>query len=64
MPGGNGVVEIKGGPKLAGKGTQWVRPGQRLVVKTPGGGGLGDPAARDGGLAERDLREGRVTRRG
>ena len=49
--GAPGAVEIKGGPKLNGKGTQRVQPGERLVVMTPGGGGLGDPAARDGGLA-------------
>ena len=61
--GAAGAVEIKGGPKLAGKGTQWVRPGQRLVVRTPGGGGLGDPAARDPAAIERDLREGRVSSR-
>jgi N-methylhydantoinase B len=59
--GAPGAVEIKGGPKLNGKGTQWVRPGQRLVVKTPGGGGLGDPAVRDAAAIDRDLREGRVT---
>ena len=52
----------RGGPKLNGKGTQWVKPGQRLVVETPGGGGLGDPAGRDPANVERDVREGRVTR--
>ena len=61
--GAAGAVEIKGGPKLNGKGTQWVRAGQRLVVKTPGGGGLGDPAARDAAAVERDQREGRVGRK-
>jgi N-methylhydantoinase B len=62
-PGAPGVVEIKAGPKLAGKGTQWVRPGQRLVVKTPGGGGLGKPASRDAAAVEQDTREERVAAR-
>jgi N-methylhydantoinase B len=61
--GAPGAVEIKDGPKLAGKGTQWVKPGQRLVVKTPGGGGLGDPAGRDPADLERDTREERIARR-
>jgi N-methylhydantoinase B len=58
--GAAGVVEIKGGPKMKGKGTQVVRRGERLLVMTPGGGGLGAPAARDPALAEKDVREGRV----
>jgi N-methylhydantoinase B len=58
--GAAGVVEIKGGPKMKGKGTQVVRRGERLLVMTPGGGGLGAPAARDPALAEKDVREERV----
>jgi N-methylhydantoinase B len=58
--GAAGVVEIKGGPKMKGKGTQVVRRGERLLVMTPGGGGLGAPAARDPALADKDVREERV----
>jgi N-methylhydantoinase B len=58
--GAPGVVAIKGGRKLKGKGTQWVEPGERLVVMTPGGGGLGVPEERDAALVERDRREGRT----
>lgn len=36
-----GAVSIKGGRKLKGKGTQAVQPGERLLIMTPGGGGLG-----------------------
>ena len=43
-----------------GKGTQWVQPGERLVVMTPGGGGLGAPGERDRALAEKDQREERT----
>jgi N-methylhydantoinase B/oxoprolinase/acetone carboxylase alpha subunit len=56
------VVEIKGGAKMRGKGTQLVRPGERLLVMTPGGGGLGAPAARDPALVDQDLREERTSR--
>jgi N-methylhydantoinase B len=62
-PGAAGAVAIKDERKLAGKGTQWVRPGERLLVETPGGGGLGDPATRDPAAIARDRREERVTPR-
>jgi N-methylhydantoinase B len=61
-PGAPGAVEIKGGAKLRGKGTQVVQRGERLVVMTPGGGGLGSPEARDPALVERDVREERISR--
>ena len=38
-----------------------LAPGERLVLETPGGGGLGPPAERDPALVERDLREGLIT---
>ena len=47
---------------MRGKGTQLVRPGERLVVMTPGGGGLGTPATRDPALVEQDAREERTSR--
>jgi N-methylhydantoinase B len=39
-----------------------LEPGDRVEVMTPGGGGYGDPLARDPGLAERDVRRGYYTR--
>jgi N-methylhydantoinase B len=39
--GAPGSVAIKGGRTLKGKGTQTIAPGERLVIMTPGGGGLG-----------------------
>lgn len=41
LSGAPGELEIAGGRKLAGKGTHVVKPGERLVVRTPGGGGYG-----------------------
>ena len=39
-----------------------LEPGDRVEVMTPGGGGYGDPFARDPGLVERDVRRGYYTR--
>jgi N-methylhydantoinase B len=36
--------------------------GDRVEVMTPGGGGFGDPAARDPALIERDIARGYYTR--
>ncbi len=38
-----------------------VGPGDRLVVRTGGGGGFGPPAERDPDLITRDVREGRLS---
>jgi N-methylhydantoinase B len=59
--GAPGSVEIKGGRRLAGKGTQLVEPGERLLVKTPGGGGLGPVTARAAALITDDRRQERVS---
>jgi len=59
--GAPGAVAIKGGRKLQGKGTQVVQAGERLVVMTPGGGGLGSPEARDPALVQKDSREERTS---
>jgi N-methylhydantoinase B len=39
-----------------------LRPGDWIRVRTPGGGGYGDPRERDPSLIERDLRRGYLTR--
>lgn len=39
-----------------------LQPGDRVRVRTPGGGGYGDPAARDPALVAEDVRLGRYTR--
>ena len=38
-----------------------VSTGDRLVVRSSGGGGFGDPTLRPAELIERDLRQGKVT---
>ena len=38
-----------------------IRPGDRVEVMTPGGGGYGDPARRDPALVRRDVRRGYYT---
>jgi len=58
--GGNGAagyVGLKSGKKLRGKGFQEIPAGDRLVVLTPGGAGIGDPAERDPALLRRDIEE-------
>jgi N-methylhydantoinase B len=59
--GAAGYVGLKSGQRLRGKGFQTIPPGDRLVVLTPGGAGIGDPGARDEVLVERDLKEGLVS---
>ncbi|WP_454726229.1 MULTISPECIES: hydantoinase B/oxoprolinase family protein [Cupriavidus] len=58
--GAPGRLRLASGATLRAKGRQVVPAGDRLIVETPGGGGLGDPAGRDPALAARDLREGLV----
>ncbi len=59
---GRVVVEHPDGRALPfeGKGTIAVPPGGRLRVDLPGGGGFGEPAARDDALARRDREHGLV----
>ncbi|MEI8145479.1 MAG: hydantoinase B/oxoprolinase family protein, partial [Alphaproteobacteria bacterium] len=56
--GAAGVVMLKSGTKLKGKGFQLIPPDDRLVIMTPGGGGLGDPSARDPARIAEDEAEG------
>jgi N-methylhydantoinase B len=46
---------------LRGKGAQQIPAGETLVIYTPGGGGIGNPAERAEALIQRDLRDGTVT---
>ncbi|MEM6932014.1 MAG: hydantoinase B/oxoprolinase family protein [Pseudomonadota bacterium] len=54
-PGATGTVELADGTKLRAKGRQLVRNGQRLKLSLPGGGGYGDPKARDRDAVARDI---------
>jgi N-methylhydantoinase B len=53
--GAPGYIGLKSGAKMRGKGFQLVPPGDRLVVLTPGGGGIGDPEERPAERVARDL---------
>ena len=53
--GAAGYIGLKSGKKMRGKGFQEIPPGDRLVVHTPGGGGIGLPAERAAERVARDL---------
>jgi N-methylhydantoinase B len=61
-PGAVGAARLSSGEELFGKGVHVVPAGERLVIRTPGGGGLGDPSARDPEALRRDLDAGLVSR--
>lgn len=56
-----GAVELADGTKLRSKGRQLVRNGQRLKLSLPGGGGYGDPRARDRKAVAADVAAGFIT---
>ena len=56
--GAPGRVYIKGGDELRGKGQDVVPAGATLVMETPGGGGIGDPAERDPDATASDFEAG------
>ncbi len=59
--GAPGAVRLKSGATLRTKGFQIIPDGDRLILELPGGGGMGDPAARDPELVARDVRDGLVS---
>lgn len=64
LGGGNGApgyVGLRSGRTITGKGLQTIEPSDRLIMHTPGGGGVGNPKERAQALIERDLSEGRVS---
>jgi N-methylhydantoinase B len=64
--GGNGepaYVGLKSGKKLKGKGFQTIPETDRLVIRTPGGGGMGDPRQRSPEAVAADVADGRITSR-
>ena len=60
--GGAGAVLLRSGARLKSKGAQAVPAGDRLVLKMPGGGGLGDPLTRDVSKVLEDVVNGLVSR--
>jgi N-methylhydantoinase B len=59
--GAPGVVAFKSGKTLPGKGFLMVPADERLVIKTPGGGGIGNPAERDPERVAAERKAGLVT---
>lgn len=57
-PGAPGRLSLRSGTVLRAKGFQVVPKGDRLLVEMPGGGGFGDPFARDPALVARDVQYG------
>lgn len=56
--GAPGYVGLRSGSVLAGKGAQLVPAGDRLVIRTPGGAGWGNPARRTPASVRLDLENG------
>jgi N-methylhydantoinase B len=61
QPGAAGRLSLGSGPDLAGKGTQTIPKGDRVVIEMPGGGGLGDPKSREVEKVVDDVRSGLVS---
>ena len=59
--GAPGRVHVPGAGELRVKGREVVPPGHRIVMATPGGGGLGDPRRRAREKVREDVLDGYVT---
>ncbi|MBF2759722.1 MAG: hydantoinase B/oxoprolinase family protein [Ectothiorhodospiraceae bacterium AqS1] len=59
--GDRGGLWLASGKALKGKGTQLIPGGDRLILHTPGGGGLGEPRSRDPQIVAQDLLAGRIS---
>ena len=56
-----GKITMDCGKTIPGKGEFRVNPGEAMIVETPGGGGLGNPTARDKKAIISDLKNGLIT---
>jgi N-methylhydantoinase B len=61
LPGAAGCVGLASGAKLPGKGRHVVPAGDRIIIQSPGGGGLGDPHQRDRARVAADLAHGLIS---
>jgi len=59
--GANGYVGLASGRVLRSKGFQDVPEGERLIVRTPGGGGMGRPLERDPAAVQADVLDGFIS---
>jgi N-methylhydantoinase B len=60
-PGAPGRVTLSDGSRLKGKGRDEVPAGARLIMETPGGGGMGDVTRRDPERVRLDLEAGLIS---
>lgn len=56
-----GIASTVDGRALSSKGRQYIKPGERVLLELPGGGGFGDPLQRDPDLVHADVLDGRIT---
>lgn len=59
--GGKGAAHLDDGTTMRGMGRDIIPAGRRLVVETPGGAGIGDPAERSPESLSADIRAGFVS---
>ena len=59
--GATGRIRLASGHQLRNKGFQTIPAGERLIVEMPGGGGFGDPKARNEIAVSEDVRLGLVS---
>ncbi len=59
--GAAGRVELADGTKMKSKGRQRLPAGQRIRLSLPGGGGYGDPMARDPATVKADIEAGFIS---
>ncbi len=60
--GARGLLQLGSGKRLNGKGTQVIPAGERLIVRTPGGGGYGPALDRPPAEVAEDLCDGLLDR--
>jgi N-methylhydantoinase B len=60
-PGGAGEVSLRSGRPIRPKGRQTVPPRDAIRLQLPGGGGFGDPRARDPKAVRDDVLDGLIT---
>src|SRR5207237_1009959 len=56
--GAGGCVRLRSGQELKGMGRQTIPAGDRLIVETPGGGGIGDPQKRGHAAVAQEIKDG------
>jgi N-methylhydantoinase B len=61
MDGAAGYVGLKSGERLPSKGRHLIPVGDRVLIMSPGGGGIGDPSERDRAQVEADLGNGLIS---